>query len=144
MVGVINQISNFHETTTAKLVINYNSQNNKCNYTKKHFSNYIKKLNFKIYIFHIINKMNSSKISKFINDHIVEGAFQSHVSLIKKNRYQFNREQIEELWDIYCKTLIENEDDCIGNLISYYLQENKNVLYASYKMTNFLEKNIII
>jgi P4 family phage/plasmid primase-like protien len=57
--------------------------------------------------------MNSSKISKFINAHIVEGAFQSHVSLIKKNRYQFNREQIEELWDIYCKTLIENEDEIL-------------------------------
>ena len=69
----------------------------------------------------IINKFNELK-TKILNDFEVN----------KKNNL------------LEGNILIENEDDCIGNLISYYLQENKNVLYASYKMTNFLEKNIII
>jgi DNA-directed RNA polymerase subunit L len=40
--------------------------------------------------------------------------------------------------------LLENEDSSTGNIISKFLQENKNVIFASYRITSFLKKEVII
>ena len=58
---------------------------------------------------------SSATVNKFLKDHYVEGAFHSHVSLIKPHgKFQLNREDIENFWNMYCKLLIDDQNIILG------------------------------
>lgn len=54
-------------------------------------------------------------IEKILRDHKVKGVFHTHVSMgAVKGKYQFNREDLEEFWQVYGKSLIENPNLATG------------------------------
>lgn len=54
-------------------------------------------------------------IQQILRQHKVKGVFHTHVSMGQtKGKYQFNRQDLEEFWKIYMKTIHENPDTCIG------------------------------
>lgn len=54
-------------------------------------------------------------IDKILREHKVKGVFHTHVSMGQtKGRYQFNRQDLEEFWKVYGKTIYENPDTIIG------------------------------
>lgn len=56
-----------------------------------------------------------ASIETVLNDHRMDGIFHTHVSMIQpKGRYQFNRQGIEKLWEVYCQTVKEAEDPIMG------------------------------
>ena len=56
-----------------------------------------------------------SSIQKILRDHKVKGVFHTHVSMgAVKGKYQFNRQDLEEFWQIYGKTIIERPTNVIA------------------------------
>ena len=54
-------------------------------------------------------------IQKILREHYVEGMFHSHVSVIQPTgKFQFNRQDLEVFWDVYCKKLYENKELVVG------------------------------
>ena len=54
-------------------------------------------------------------IQQILRQHKVKGVFHTHVSMGQtKGKYQFNRQDLEEFWKIYMKTIHENPDTCAG------------------------------
>ena len=54
-------------------------------------------------------------IQKILRDHKVKGVWHTHVSMGQtKGRYQFNRQDLEELWKVYGKAIIESPDIVSG------------------------------
>ena len=54
-------------------------------------------------------------IQKILRQHKVKGVFHTHVSMGQtKGKYQFNRQDLEEFWKVYMKTIQENPDVCTG------------------------------
>jgi phage/plasmid-associated DNA primase len=54
-------------------------------------------------------------IEKFMQKHYADGMFHTHVSLIHPmGKFQFNRKDIEDFWDIYCKSVYQNPDIVVG------------------------------
>lgn len=48
-----------------------------------------------------------TKLSKFLKNYYMDGAFHTHVSMFEpKGKFQFNREQLSKLWDIYDSNMI--------------------------------------
>ena len=56
----------------------------------------------------------TTSIEQILRNNYVEGAWHSHVSLVQpKGRFNFNRNGMENLWDIYCNS-IKNENFIVG------------------------------
>ena len=56
-----------------------------------------------------------SSIEQILRSHYVDGVYHTHVSLINpKGRFQFNRQDIETFWEVYCDKLKNEEDPIIG------------------------------
>ena len=56
----------------------------------------------------------ATSIEEILRNNYVEGAWHSHVSLVQpKGRFNFNRIGMENLWDIYCNS-IKNENCIVG------------------------------
>lgn len=56
-----------------------------------------------------------STIEKILKDTYTDGVLHTHVSLIKpKGKFQFNRQNLEKFWDLYCKLIEENNDPMVG------------------------------
>ena len=54
-------------------------------------------------------------IEKILRANKVKGVFHTHVSMGDiKGKYQFNRQDLEEFWKVYIKTLNENPDIITG------------------------------
>ena len=54
-------------------------------------------------------------IQQILRQHKVKGVFHTHVSMGQtKGKYQFNRQDLEEFWKIYMKTIHESPDTCAG------------------------------
>ena len=54
-------------------------------------------------------------IQKILFDHKVKGVFHTHVSMGQiKGKYQFNRQDLEEFWKVYGKTIHESPDTITG------------------------------
>ena len=54
-------------------------------------------------------------ISQILKRSRVDGSFHSHVSLVEpRGTYQINRQDIEEFWDSYCRTIEENPNTVLG------------------------------
>lgn len=54
-------------------------------------------------------------IQTILRNHKVKGVFHTHVSMgTIKGKYQFNRQDLEEFWKVYGKTLSENPDTITG------------------------------
>lgn len=54
-------------------------------------------------------------IEKILRDHKVKGVFHTHVSMgTIKGKYQFNRQDLEEFWQVYNKTMIESPNTIFG------------------------------
>lgn len=67
------------------------------------------------YILYVIERKMDQSLQKILRKYYVDGVFHTHVSLIQpKGRYQFNREGLEEFWEIYSKVLSENKDPIMG------------------------------
>ena len=48
-----------------------------------------------------------TKLSKFLKNYYMDGSFHTHVSMFEtKGKFQFNREQLSKLWDIYDSNMI--------------------------------------
>ena len=57
--------------------------------------------------------MNQS-MEKLLRDRYVDGVYHTHVSLVQpRGKFLFNRQEIEELWDIYCEK-IKDKDTILG------------------------------
>ena len=51
-------------------------------------------------------------IKKVLQNHYVEGIFHTHVSMVQpRGKYQFDRQGIEDLWEVYCK---ESKESIVG------------------------------
>ena len=58
--------------------------------------------------------MNAT-IGNLLRDHYVDGVFHTHVSLINPmGKFQFNRQDLETLWNSYCEVLKNEEDVILG------------------------------
>ena len=73
----------------------------------------------------IINKIKS------IEENII-----TEINKIKKKKY------IKEIYE--GDILIQDEDSSFGNIITYYLQLDKNIEFAGYKVESYLKMDIII
>lgn len=58
--------------------------------------------------------MNNS-IEQILKAHYVDGVYSTHVSMIEPTgKFQFNRNDIENLWEVYCNKLKNEEDLIVG------------------------------
>ena len=56
-----------------------------------------------------------SSIEQILRTHYVDGVYHTHVSMINPvGRFQFNRNDIETFWELYCNKLKNEEDPIIG------------------------------
>jgi P4 family phage/plasmid primase-like protien len=54
-------------------------------------------------------------IEQILRANYVDGVFHTHVSMLQpRGKYQFNRQKLEEFWDIYCQKILEEQDVIIG------------------------------
>jgi P4 family phage/plasmid primase-like protien len=54
-------------------------------------------------------------IQQILRDHKVKGVFHTHVSMGQtKGKYQFNRQDLEDFWKVYMKTIHETPETCSG------------------------------
>jgi P4 family phage/plasmid primase-like protien len=54
-------------------------------------------------------------IQQILRDHKVKGVFHTHVSMGQtKGKYQFNRQDLEDFWKVYMKTIHESPETCSG------------------------------
>lgn len=54
-------------------------------------------------------------IEKILYKHYSESVFHTHVSMIQpKGKFQFNRQGLEEFWDVYCKLLKDVDNPIVG------------------------------
>jgi DNA-directed RNA polymerase subunit L len=68
-----------------------------------------------------------------------------HVAVLNlKKKLENLVTQITDNGELIGEIQINNEDHTIGNLITYYLQNHKNIQFAGYHMPHPLEKRIII
>lgn len=59
--------------------------------------------------------MDDLAIKKLLRENTVDGIFHTHVSLIKpKGKFQFNRQTLENFWDLYCTYISIDENPTIG------------------------------
>jgi P4 family phage/plasmid primase-like protien len=59
--------------------------------------------------------MDPSSIQQILREHKVKGVFHTHVSMGQtRGKYQFNRQDLEEFWKVYGKTIYENPDTNTG------------------------------
>jgi len=58
--------------------------------------------------------MNPS-IEKILRQHYVDGMFHTHVSMVQpKGKFQFNRQGLEQFWDVYCKRIADDSSAIVG------------------------------
>ncbi len=58
--------------------------------------------------------MNPS-IEKILRQHYVDGMFHTHVSMVQpKGKFQFNRQGLEQFWDVYCKRISDDNGAIVG------------------------------
>jgi len=58
--------------------------------------------------------MNPS-VEQILRENYVDGVFHTHVSMLQpKGKFQFNREKLEDFWDVYCNKIVEDENAIVG------------------------------
>lgn len=56
-----------------------------------------------------------SSVEQILRNNYVDGVFHTHVSMIQpRGKFQFNREKLEEFWNVYSKKIREDNDAIIG------------------------------
>jgi phage/plasmid-associated DNA primase len=56
-----------------------------------------------------------TSIEKVLSEHRTDSIFHTHVSMVQpKGRYQFNRQGLENFWDIYCQSMNGVGDPIVG------------------------------
>ena len=56
-----------------------------------------------------------SSVEQILRNHYVDGVYHTHVSMINPlGRFQFNRQDIETFWELYCDKLKNEEDPIVG------------------------------
>jgi len=54
-------------------------------------------------------------VEQILRDHYVDGVFHTHVSMVQpRGKFQFNRQKLEDFWDVYCKRISEEDDPILG------------------------------
>jgi len=58
--------------------------------------------------------MNPS-VEQILRENYVDGVFHTHVSMLQpRGKFQFNREKLEDFWDVYCNKILEDENAIVG------------------------------
>ena len=58
--------------------------------------------------------MNPS-VEQILREHYVDGVFHTHVSMVQpRGKFQFNRQKLEEFWEVYCNRIVEDKDAIVG------------------------------
>ena len=59
-------------------------------------------------------KMDPS-VEQILRDNYVDGVFHTHVSMVQpKGKFQFNRQNLEDFWDEYCKRIKQDKEAILG------------------------------
>ena len=59
--------------------------------------------------------MNPSTVEQILRENYVDGVFHTHVSMLQpRGKFQFNREKLEDFWDVYCNKILEDENAIVG------------------------------
>jgi len=54
-------------------------------------------------------------VEQILRDNYVDGVFHTHVSMIQpRGKFQFNRQKLEDFWDVYCKKISEEKEPIVG------------------------------
>jgi P4 family phage/plasmid primase-like protien len=54
-------------------------------------------------------------VEQILRKHYVDGVFHTHVSMVQpKGKFQFNRQGLENFWDVYCEYLLTNKEAILG------------------------------
>ena len=51
-------------------------------------------------------------VEQILRDNYVDGVFHTHVSMVQpKGKFQFNRQNLEDFWDEYCKRIKQDKEE---------------------------------
>jgi P4 family phage/plasmid primase-like protien len=54
-------------------------------------------------------------VEQILRENYVDGVFHTHVSMLQpRGKFQFNREKLEDFWDVYCNKILEDENAIVG------------------------------
>lgn len=54
-------------------------------------------------------------VEQILKDNYVDGVFHTHVSMVQpRGKFQFNRQKLEDFWDVYCDRIINDKNAIIG------------------------------
>ena len=54
-------------------------------------------------------------VEQILREHYVEGVYHTHVSMLQpKGKFQLNRQKLEDLWNVYCTKIYEDDDPIVG------------------------------
>ena len=54
-------------------------------------------------------------VEQILRDNYVDGVFHTHVSMVQpKGKFQFNRQNLEDFWDEYCKRIKQDKEAILG------------------------------
>ena len=72
--------------------------------------------------------MNPS-VEQILRENYVDGVFHTHVSMLQpRGKFQFNREKLEDFWDVYCNKILEDENAIVDWVL--------NMASAGFPITN--------
>ena len=56
-----------------------------------------------------------SSVEQILRENYVDGVFHTHVSMLQpRGKFQFNREKLENFWEVYCAKILEDQDAMVG------------------------------